>query len=107
VEGWPTDLRTRENGRFRLDSSDIQKEKAFFAHSNGFNRIPTQMRLLSMENWSHRTLLNVIDCLYKVKLVSLKTLEKKIRGLCTGGRAYVSLIRLQSIQPKTYREYLT
>lgn len=53
----------------------------------------------------------VVDCIFKVKLLTWKSLFKKVRPLSHSTRAFMSFLRLQlsnshTLRPSTYQEYL-
>lgn len=90
---WEAEKRIRENfgSRILLESANIDRERQEIEKIRGYGleQIPQSLKIKRIENWRDREFLQVIDSVVRVKLISKKTLQKKIKGLSRSTQAFV------------------
>lgn len=104
------DKRTKDYDTSRTTVEPSDHEESIFKHCQSFGEenIPSVLKVRNPNHWQHREFLSVIDCIIKVKILSLKTLCHRIFGLNHSTRSFLTLIKLQTcpVAPKTYKEHL-
>ena len=64
---------------------------------------------MEINNWKHREALQVLDCVFKSKLLTLNFGIAHVKPLCRSTSSFFSLLQLQlaTLKPRSYKSYLS
>ena len=92
---WDAEKRIRENygSRTVLESCSLDKEweRLTLIRTFGLEQIPASLKIERIENWRDRGFIQVINNMLDLKIVSKKTIIRKIKGLSRSTQGCVSL----------------